>query len=267
MTPTIEQRDLRGARMYERLARQWAREIVSGRMAAGERFPSSEELADRYDVSRTVGREASQALQAAGLIDVRHGRPTTVNPWPCWKVLEDLVKGALAQEQLDGELAQGLFEARAVLELATVRLCAIRAEQSLLDRLLARTQEMVDFAQSRRNTTTAVLARLIEDDTAFHTGIADGAGNRVMRRLALDIRQGLVPTGALEQLSRQELLDVATSHHEIAQALAQRDASNAAALMSAHLTSAVDTTLKRTLRPNDHAVIDTIRQSMEPLLH
>ena len=55
-----------GLQEPQRLSRQLstllAAEIVSGRIGAGESFASSEEIVNRYSVSRTVARETVQAL-------------------------------------------------------------------------------------------------------------------------------------------------------------------------------------------------------------
>lgn len=243
-------------RMHERLARLLAREIVSGRMEPGEIFPPSEELAERYGVSRTVGRETTQSLSAAGLLEVRHGRRTIVNAAEHWKFLEDLVKQAISAEQLTGELATDLFEARAVLEVAVTRMCAERADDAHLDRLLERSREMLRVAQNRRISSPEVLAHLVEEDRAFHYMIAQGSGNVVLTGMSTDIRRELIPTWALEQLSRKEVVMVARHHLEIAEALRAHDAETAEAEMRAHLKRAVSTTLKRALRPEQSAVVD-----------
>lgn len=243
-------------RMHERLARLLAREIVSGRLSPGETFPPSEELAERYGVSRTVGRETTQALSAAGLVEVRHGRRSVVNTPERWKFLEDLVKQAIGVEEMTGEIATDLFEARAVLEVSVVRLCAERAGDEHLDRLLAQAREMHAYAQQKRNADGDVLARLTEEDQAFHRLIAEGSGNVVLTGIVTDIRRELIPTWALEQLSRREMIAVARAHVRIAEALRARDADGAESLMRKHLAGSVTTTLRRALRPEQTAAVD-----------
>lgn len=239
----------RPERMHERIARSIARDIVAGRLQPGDPFPPSEELAARYDVSRTVGRETVQALSSAGLIDVRHGRRTTVTPAHEWKFLEDLVKQAIGLEQLEGPLAADLFETRGVLEQAVARMCAERATDEQLDALLESAEQMLAATRQRSVSTDELLRRLVVADQEFHAAIAAGSGNVVLIRMTTDIRRELLPTWALEQLTRRELTWVAASHVEIARALRARDAERVERELAVHLSRTVETTLKRALRP------------------
>jgi len=48
-------------------------QILLGQMAPGEKLPSESAIVGEYGVSRTVVREALSKLQAAGLVETRHG--------------------------------------------------------------------------------------------------------------------------------------------------------------------------------------------------
>ncbi len=96
-------------RLHERVARRLARDIVAGRLQEGDIVPPAEVIAKKFAVSRTVGREVLQALSSAGLIDVRHGRKSTVTAAKDWRFLEDLVQHAISREQLAGSLAADLL--------------------------------------------------------------------------------------------------------------------------------------------------------------
>jgi len=52
--------------------------ILLGQMAPGEKLPSESAIVGEYGVSRTVVREALSKLQAAGLVETRHGVGTFV---------------------------------------------------------------------------------------------------------------------------------------------------------------------------------------------
>src|SRR5476651_1202011 len=51
-------------------------------LAAGDKLPTESELVAAYGVSRTVVREAISRLQAAGLVETRHGIGTFVLEQP-----------------------------------------------------------------------------------------------------------------------------------------------------------------------------------------
>ena len=69
-----------------RRARTLAHELVEslgdrirdGRLAAGDKLPTEADLMAEFSVSRTVVREAISRLQAAGLVETRHGVGTFV---------------------------------------------------------------------------------------------------------------------------------------------------------------------------------------------
>ena len=54
-------------------------DIREGRLVPGQKLPSESELVGRFDVSRTVVREAISRLQASGMVETRHGIGTFVN--------------------------------------------------------------------------------------------------------------------------------------------------------------------------------------------
>ena len=51
--------------LYQQIRRTLTDEIMSGRYAAGDRFPPENELCDRFGVSRQTVREAIRELQTA----------------------------------------------------------------------------------------------------------------------------------------------------------------------------------------------------------
>lgn len=63
---------------YFQLTELLAREIETGRWAAGERLPSEPALCSQFGVSRTTVRQALGALESAGLIRREKGRGTFV---------------------------------------------------------------------------------------------------------------------------------------------------------------------------------------------
>jgi GntR family transcriptional repressor for pyruvate dehydrogenase complex len=48
--------------------------IINGEIKAGETLPTEPELAEQFNVSRAVIRDAARILMAWGLIDIRHGK-------------------------------------------------------------------------------------------------------------------------------------------------------------------------------------------------
>jgi DNA-binding GntR family transcriptional regulator len=64
--------------LYQQIRRTLADEIMSGRYAAGDRFPPENELCSRFGVSRQTVREAIRELQSRGMLKRRRGAGTIV---------------------------------------------------------------------------------------------------------------------------------------------------------------------------------------------
>ena len=65
-------------RSHQKLAARIAGLIASGEFEVGARLPSERALADRFEVSRTLVREAIIVLEMQSLVDVRGGSGTGV---------------------------------------------------------------------------------------------------------------------------------------------------------------------------------------------
>ena len=58
---------------YEIIVEQIEESFLNGQLKMGEKLPSERELASRFEVSRTSVREALQALEISGFIEIRQG--------------------------------------------------------------------------------------------------------------------------------------------------------------------------------------------------
>src|SRR5262249_26492300 len=68
----------RAPSLADRLVGELAAGMRSGAFRPGDKLPTEAEVVRRYGVSRTVVREALSQLQAAGLVETRHGVGTFV---------------------------------------------------------------------------------------------------------------------------------------------------------------------------------------------
>jgi GntR family transcriptional regulator len=67
---------------YQDIVDQLRVSILDGRLDAGERLPSENELAERYGTSRPTVRRAIALLKAEGLVNTEQGRGAFVRPKP-----------------------------------------------------------------------------------------------------------------------------------------------------------------------------------------
>lgn len=80
MTSTAPLAERRAPPRYLQLAGELRGEILSGKFAARDQFPTENDLCQRYGVSRFTVREALRRLQNEGLIARRRGSGTVVQP-------------------------------------------------------------------------------------------------------------------------------------------------------------------------------------------
>src|SRR3954466_7344184 len=126
-----------------------AGDIVAGRLATGDVLPREVALAERYEISRGVARECLRALEERGLVTVKHGSTTTVNPRGAWDLFDaDVVPAALASPEAD-ELLGEYLEVRRVIEAQAAALAAERATREQIGALEDRFEAMVAAVRIR----------------------------------------------------------------------------------------------------------------------
>ncbi len=60
-------------KLYQKIAAQYKRQIISGQFTVGDMLPAERVIAEQMDVSRTVIREAMIMLEVEGFVEVRKG--------------------------------------------------------------------------------------------------------------------------------------------------------------------------------------------------
>ena len=185
---TARARPRRGLREPQRLSQQLstllAAEIVSGRIGVGEAFPSSEEIVNRFGVSRTVARETVQALAMLGMVNIQHGKRTEVCPPEDWDILSATVQEALRREGKAEPLLHDLYEFRLLIE---PQAAAWMAEHGTTEEL-AELGELVDRMESLVDADASV-DEVMEADRSFHDLVARASENRVLAAVSRDIRE------------------------------------------------------------------------------
>ena len=149
--------------------------LTSGELAAGARLPVEKDLAERFGVSRGSLREAVRALAILGVVETRQGDGTYVTSLEPARLLRPL--RFFADLELPGTARQ-LLGIRRVLEMETVSVAAVAID----DADLARLEGILDGVEDQAGADGGVEA-FIDADAAFHTAIADAAGNPALAAL------------------------------------------------------------------------------------
>jgi DNA-binding FadR family transcriptional regulator len=165
-------------------------DVLSGEMAPGAMLPNERRLAEVLGVSRPAVREALTRLNAAGLIEVRHGDATTVRDYRRHAGLDLLPRLLLRGDELDLAVVRSILEARLhngpkVAELAAERSGAQAAE--VLDAAVAALAAEEDPVERQRAALT------------FWDHVVDAADSIVFRLMFNTLRATYEP--ALEALA------------------------------------------------------------------
>jgi GntR family transcriptional repressor for pyruvate dehydrogenase complex len=169
---TIE--SLTGSRLTQQIILQVCELIREQRLASGDRLPAERILADRLGVSRPSLREALTALEAAGVIESRHGGGTYVRDFSEVGVTSPLAIALATTDDIVGDL----LDVRIIFEPLVTAQAALRAlpdELAAIQRNLDETYGLIDAPDGAE--------RLLLLDRQFHTEIAKASRNRVSLRV------------------------------------------------------------------------------------
>lgn len=195
-------------------------------LAVGDPMPTEFELVEELDVSRNSLREALKALQAVGIVEIRHGFGMYVGSMSLGALVDELTFHArISKRQGRDDLAH-LVDIREILERGLIDQVIDRGLNSgtpELDEVMRRMEAEADAGQVTPET-----------DRLFHELLYRPLANPIVNQLLgafwdvyRTLQHDLAPVV-------QEAHDVAERHRDIYEALRAGDRSAAAAAMAAH---------------------------------
>ena len=202
--------------------------IRDGRLVAGAKLPSESEIMAEFGVSRTVVREALSKLQAADLVQTRHGIGTFV-----------VGVGNATPFRIGAEQLETLHDVIAVLELRIAletEAASLAAQRCTEQGLQAMRDALTTFSTALEEGRDAVGA-----DFQFHLEIARATGNPHFASMMGALGASIIPRArlaspTLPDADRLAYLRYVNSEHEsILSAIANQDSDAARAAMRTHL--------------------------------
>ncbi|MEV0277248.1 FadR/GntR family transcriptional regulator [Streptomyces sp. NPDC050610] len=146
--------------------------IIDQRLPSGAPLPTETELMELLGVSRNSVREAQKALQAMGIVEIRHGFGTYVGPMSMAPMVEGLIFRTVAGHYRGEDDLLQLLELREAVETGLIARLAGRvpaADLAELDALVARMEEEAAAGTVRAET-----------DRAFHATLHRGLDNPLL---------------------------------------------------------------------------------------
>jgi GntR family transcriptional regulator, transcriptional repressor for pyruvate dehydrogenase complex len=224
------------APLYKQILERIQRLVDAGAIVPGDQLPAERELAGQLGVSRTSLRQALTALEALGMIEIRHGAGAYLVATEPEHVVQSLAVTLVEQNE---RLPESM-EARMALERFIAGLAASRRTRPDLERArgaLARMEREIAAGEIGTG-----------GDAEFHHALWDAAHNGVLRQLLenLEGQIGRIREESLSQAQRPQRSLAA--HWQILEAVEQGDAAGAIAAMDAHLWEVADTLLLKEVR-------------------
>lgn len=219
-------KSLQRKRLYEEVAASIKRAIFAGDYRVDDKLPSEKELAELFQVSRGVVREAVRYLEITGLLTVRQGATggafvSGINH----RVLKENVVDLLTL----GKVSVGqLTEMRTLIDPEIARLAAMRVEAEDLRKL----EQSV--ALSKNPSPEIGFLDQVENNARFHRLLGRASRNlfyAIIEDIIMDFTVAFIQTVQPEH----EILHEPGDHEDILQAVLNREPDRAAEITRKHI--------------------------------
>ncbi|MFJ2772309.1 FadR/GntR family transcriptional regulator [Streptomyces sp. NPDC087300] len=203
-------------------------ESLGPAITAGEYPPGSvlrtDELAQRFEVSRSVMREAVRVLESMHLVASRRRVGVTVLPTEEWNVYDpQVIRWRLAGADRPRQL-RSLTVLRSAIEPVAAGLAARHATAEQCAELTECALGMVAHSRGHQ------LEGYLKHDVAFHRVILNASGNEMFARLGDVVAEVLTGRTAHQVMFEDPDPPAVTLHVRVAEAVREGDAARAEAL-------------------------------------
>ena len=218
-----------GIKLADQVASALEAEIRTGRIRATEKLPTEAALAQQFQVSRTVVREAVSRLKSLGLVDSRQGSGVYAQSPGIEPLQFDLSHAA------SREAVMQIVEVRRALESEVAELAAQRRTPSDVAAIRQAMQHIAHAVHTGRDG--------VEEDVLFHRAIAEAAGNPFMISTLDYLAQflkGATRVTRANEARRSDFARAVTREHEsIVRAIEAGDAPAARRAATEHMRNAL----------------------------
>lgn len=170
-------RRIQAKKIYEEVADSLIQMIKDGELNPGDRLESVEQLAQTFDVSRSVVREALSGMRAMGLVSMRQGEGTFVTEFDPSNFTLPVTVGMLMKK----EDIKELYEVRKILEVGAARSAALYHQDN---DLLSLQQAIGEMENAERRGDIGE-----EADMRFHMAVADATHNQILIHLMRSVSE------------------------------------------------------------------------------
>ena len=198
-------------------------DLFSGAYGQGDLLEDEGTLAARYQVSRTVIRDAVKILVGKGLLEVRRGIGTRVRSRSAWALLDDDVLAWHQSAPASHAFLRQLMDLRLVIEPKAARWAAERGT--------AEGHALIREAQARMEQEKGAIEDFVVADALFHRAILRAAGNEFLLAMESAVFSALLISIRLTNRDPRENEESIPFHRAVADAILAGDAAAAEARM------------------------------------
>ena len=199
---------------------------IDKKFTPGDKLPNENELASKFNVSRTTLREAIRILVAHKVLEIKRGKGTFVTNY------EDFNENFGLEELSTLKLnVKDLYEMRLIFEPQTAYYAAKRATDKELERILyyGKLEEKLILNGEDRT----------DVEQAFHKSIAKATHNEFMNKLMPILYKAINKGVILSHENESVIQDTLNDHKTIMDFLEKRDAEGAKTAMKLHILRAM----------------------------
>tara|TARA_B100000965_G_scaffold297107_1_gene255364 strand:+ start:1650 stop:2420 length:771 start_codon:yes stop_codon:yes gene_type:complete len=207
---------------YESIVEQIMGLIDSGTLRVGDKFPPERTLAEQWQVSRPVLREAFRVLESQGIVESRHGAGRYV------RSERTLDFADIRRRHLRDRRAALLkiWEVRALLEIRAAELAATAATPEQID-AIERPVALLDSLPADESRDTDL-------NMEIHKAIAAASGNEYLSEMILNALEEYRILNFKEAVPIDEWKDLQEEHRPIVEAIRARSPAHAREAMEQH---------------------------------
>lgn len=232
----LELRSLANKRKSRAVAQAITEAIDAGHLGPYERLPSERALAEQFGVGRGAVREALSALQLSGVIQIRTGEGSFVNPVGLG---EGTIRTLHILDQNKSPLE--LWDARCALEVTLVRMALKAATATDIKAAEDALVRMRSAAEHVR------LEDYLDANNAFHAALMRPIENTILLDFMLELIEAtgqLMTRETVRRYLEENMSDSVRKHVGIFEAFRTRDPARLEAAIVHHFNELIDFYLK-----------------------
>ncbi len=238
MENKVKLRKISRTRYFEQVVDQICSLIEKEEVLVGEKLPTELELSEQLNIGRSSIREALRVLETEGLIEVRQGAGTFVNPRSEWISSRNDAVGWLKRR---GESLIQLLQVREWLEGLSVSLLAETPKQEVIAELEDILQEMASVIQKANGDESKLdLDKIAALNTRFHLTMSANSGNEIAHEILSQILPAFSDSNKAVLSTHLQLDLQAAEHTNLLEAIKAADPEKASGIIKAHISRVRD---------------------------